>query len=412
MFTESGYPQRPMLMRFGGKGSGSSSSSQPTSTVVQSAQIPAYEQQFSQANQDLANSLASQPFPGYQGRLVAPMTDIQNRALTAVDQSANNWQPALNQENNSLGSAANSINYGFNPLQAAVNPLNAAFNPLNAAFNPLDTAVNHANPAATQAWNQPGVAQSYINPYVQASLQPQLSLMNQQLQQQNNATGLQAAGDNAFGDARTGIQEGLNQQNTDLAQAQLIGQGYNTAYSQGMQGQQANMAGAQNEQAVLGNLAGQYGSLGGQFGNLGGQFGNIAGQYGNLGGQLANVGSQYGNMGQMQQQLALQGAGAMYNAGSQQQQLKQQQYNTAYQQFQNQTNWPYQMLNLRESALSNSPYTVANAMTVPNPSPLTTGLGAFATLAGGAGGLSNAFGNSSGQWAGSPQPYRGGGTVG
>ena len=315
----------------------SSGGSSPTQTVVQQQQIPQYEQQYSQNNLNLAQSLQSNPYPAYQAPLVAGMSGMQNQGLNAVENNVGAYGPALKTANNAL--------------QTAQSPLNTA------AFN--------ANPAATQAWNQPGVAQSYINPYVQSSLMPQLSLMNQQLQQQNNATGLQAAGDNAFGDARTGVQEGVNRQATDLAQQQLIGQGYNTAYAQGMQGQQANMAGAQNEQAVLGNL--------------GGQFGQLAGQYGQLG--------------SLQQGLGLTGAGALYNAGAQQQGLKQQQYNTAYQQFQNQANWPFQMLSVGESALANNPYTVTNTMSAPNPNPLLQGLGTFATLAGGTGGLANAFGS-------------------
>lgn len=307
-----------------------------TSTVIQQQQIPAYEQQYSQHNLDLANSLQSTPFPLYQGGLVAGMQPLQQQGLQAVPKAAWDYTGSVQQ-------AGNTINTGLSPLGSA-------------AFNP--------NPAATQAWNQPGVAQSYINPYVASSLMPQLGLMNQQLQQQNNATGLQAAGDNAFGDARTGVQEGINQQNTALAQAQLIGQGYNTAYAQGMQGQQANMAGAQNEQAVLGNLAGQFGQLGGQFGQLGA----------------------------LNQQLGLTGAGAEYNAGAQEQALKQQQFNTAYQQFQNQQNWPFQMLSVGESALANNPYTVTNTMSVPNPNPLTAGLGAFAGLAGATSGANNSGG--------------------
>ena len=66
--------------------------------------------------------------------------------------------------------------------------------------------------------------------------------------------------------------------------------------------------------------------------------------------------------------------------GQQQQTLGQQELNQAYQQFLNQANWPYQMLNIRESALSNSPYNMVNATTVPQANMAAQGFGA--TLSG------------------------------
>jgi hypothetical protein len=60
--------------------------------------------------------------------------------------------------------------------------------------------------------------------------------------------------------------------------------------------------------------------------------------------------------------------------------LGQQELNQAYQQFLNQANWPYQMLNIRESALSNSPYNMVNATTVPQANMAAQGFGA--TLSG------------------------------
>jgi hypothetical protein len=355
----------------------SGGSSSPSQTVVQSQQIPQYEQDFSQNNLNLANSLQGSPYPNYQGALVAPFTDMQNQGLSAVSGAANAYQPFMSGAGATIAAAGNP------QILGAPNPASALNMPGQVQGPSAQTALN-----AYSGWNQPGVAKGYINPYVQQSLNPQLSVMQQQLQQQQNNIGMQAAGDNAFGDARHGVAQSLAAQNSDLQMANLIGQGYNTAYSQGIG------AHAQDVQNQLSSVAGANSIYGTQEGALQGAFG-LAQQGGQNEQQiLGNLAGQTANLGAMNQQLGLQGANAMFGAGAQQQGLTQQELNTAYQQYQNQVNWPYQMLSVGESALSNNPYTVSNTMSVPNPNPLMSGLGAFASLAGGTGGLQSAFGGT------------------
>jgi hypothetical protein len=94
------------------------------------------------------------------------------------------------------------------------------------------------------------------------------------------------------------------------------------------------------------------------------------------------------------QQQGITGANAVYNAGTQQQTVQQQQLNAAYQQYLNQVNWPYQMLNVQESALSNSPYNIATAVTLPNGNSTAQGFGTLAGAAGLLGSLSGSGSNS------------------
>ena len=296
------------LAVFGGSGSGSSGG---TNTVTQVQQIPQYQQDFSQSNQALAQSLASQPYPQYQGPLVAGQNSLQDQGQQMAVGASTAYQPGMTNAQNVAQSALT----GINPLQ---------YSPTN-----------------------PGAVQSFMDPYVQASLQPQIQNLQQQIagqQQQNNA---QATGDNAFGDARQGVQSALidNYGNQNLTN--LVGQGYNTAYNNAI-----NAMGTQQQAALQEQNVGLNGS-------------NI----------LANQAGQ-------DQTLGLAGANAVYGAGAQQQALTQQQYNSAYQQFQNQAQWPYQMLNIDESALSNSPYSISNSTTVPNGNTTAQGLGAFTSLAG------------------------------
>ena len=114
----------------------------------------------------------------------------------------------------------------------------------------LNAGANYAN----QATN-PNAVQQYMNPYLQASLQPQL----QEIQRQYDLTGMQQQGQataaGAFGGSRGAIMDAENQRNKNMGMNQAIGQGYNNAFQAaqqaqqfgaglGLQGAQAGIAGA------------------------------------------------------------------------------------------------------------------------------------------------------------------------
>jgi len=289
-------------------GGGSAPSAQ---TVTTSQQIPLYEQQFSQQNQALAQSLGSQPYPYYQAPLVAGFTPAQQAGQSQAIDAAGSYQPLMN-----AGVAATGQALSQDPV-ASGDPGNA------------------------------GVVSRYMSPYVQAALQPQIQNLQTQLAQQQNQLGAQATQAGAFGDARQGAQEALNNYYGNQALSGLVSQGYNTAYNNAL-------STAQNQQQM---------GMGEQ--NL-----------------MLQGGSQLGNLAAANQSLGLTGAGAVYNVGAQQQQQQQQALNTAYQQYQNAVQWPYQMLNVQESALSNSPYSMTNQVTLPNANQSAQNLGMFASLAG------------------------------
>jgi len=100
----------------------------------------------------------------------------------------------------------------------------------------------------------PGSVYSYMNPYLNASLAPQLALQQQQfgqLQAQNQGAATQA---NAFGGGRSDVMTALNQQNEMLAQNQLTSNAYNTAFNNAQS--QMNAA---NQAALTGNAQAQTG---------------------------------------------------------------------------------------------------------------------------------------------------------
>jgi hypothetical protein len=188
---------------------------------------------------------------------------------------------------------------------------------------------NYANMATN-----PNSIQAYMNPYIQQSLAPQLSLLNQQQALQAQDINARASGQGAFGGNRATLAQGLNAQNFDLARQQAIGQGYNQAFNQaqqaqqfganlGVQGLQAGMQGAGvGLQGVGTQLAGTgQGMQGAQVG-LQGVSGAQAGYTGatNAANALTNIGTAQNN--------AAMGITGLQN------QLGTQQYNLPYQQLQ------------------------------------------------------------------------------
>jgi hypothetical protein len=259
--------------------------SQNTTTQVQ--QIPAFEQQASQQNQAIAQSIGSQPYPVYQAPLIQGMTPLQSQGQSMAVNAAGSYQPDLQM------------------AEAGLNP---------------------------------NAVSAYMNPYVSQALAPQVQQLQMQLGQQQQGINANATEANAYGDARQGAANALQNLYGNNALSGLLGQGYSTAFQQGQQA-------LQGEQGIAANLAG------------------------------------------LNQSLGLGGAGAVYTAGQQQQQLGQTELNAAYQQYLNQVNWPIQMLNVQESALSNSPYNIATATTLPSANATAQGFGALAGLGGLLGGL-------------------------
>lgn len=165
----------------------------------------------------------------------------------------------------------------------------------------------------------------------------QQSLANQQALNQMGLANLNMAG-------QYGLQQGQFQQQANLAnqQAGLTAQQLAEQSRQFGYGQQMNAA----------QLAAQYGLQGDQLSEQSRQFGANLGMQG-IQQQLAAAG-QLGNLGQLEfnQQAGI--INAMNAAGAQRQGLQQQQYDTAYQDFQRQIQYPYQNLAFMRDMISST----------------------------------------------------------
>jgi hypothetical protein len=220
----------------------------PTQTTVANTNIPEYlrpyaetmlgatQQQLfnTQQNEDGTTQITGvKPYVPYSQNpqdYIASFSPLQNQALNTT---ANLQTPQQYQDASQMAAMS-----GMGALQAGRN-------------------------YAMQATN-PYVTQAYMNPYVQASLQPQL----QEMQRQYDITGTKEMSDatraGAFGGSREALMAAENQRNKNMAMNQAIGQGYNQAFQQAQQAQQfgANLGLQGLGQGA--SAANTLGSLGGQ----------------------------------------------------------------------------------------------------------------------------------------------------
>jgi len=135
-------------------------------------------------------------------------------------------------------------NYLGQGAAAAATPYQAYTGPLTAGASDLQQQAFAGGSEMAMTGYQPGqftgsftpqVAQQYMNPYLQASLDPQLK----ELQRQSDITRVQDAGRltraGAFGGSRQAIMESEGRRNLLDKQQDVLGQGYKTAYDMAQQ---------------------------------------------------------------------------------------------------------------------------------------------------------------------------------
>ncbi len=308
-------------------------------TTSDTSQLPAWYQEYLQGIMGTANSIASQPYPQYNGPLLADFTPAQNQAFGMVGNLPNATSGALNTANTALGNAANV------DVPGAVNPyLTASTSTQNnpsAAANPYMGTTSGYMGAAADAMT-PQNLQNWMSPYTNDVVSGLTNSANQNWNQvimpsiQNEFT---SAGQ--YGSGRN---------------AQILGQAGNQ-FETNLEGQVANAL--QSGYNTAGTLAGQQAGVLGGLANTGlSQANTAAGTAAQEAGILQGAGSLAGTAAQQQgalnlgttnaanttaaqaQQIALQNAAAQQQVGTQQQTQTQNNLNTAYNQFQQQAMWP------------------------------------------------------------------------
>jgi len=152
---------------------------------------------------------------------------------TGTESSLSNW--AGDYVTNMLGKGQA---LSETPYQAYTGPLTAGASGLqNQAFQGVAGLTLPTNMGAftPQSFTAQGTAQQYMNPYIQASLDPQLNEARRQaeISRLGDAARLSKAG--AYGGSRQAIMESELNRNLMQKQADITGIGYNTAYDKAAQ---------------------------------------------------------------------------------------------------------------------------------------------------------------------------------
>jgi hypothetical protein len=215
-----------------------------------------------------------------------------------------------------------------------------------------------------QQAQDPNAVMNYMNPYLQASLNPQLA----EIQRQYDITGQGQQGaatkSGAFGGSRDALMAAENQRNKNTAMNQVIGQGYNQAFNN-----------AQQQMATAAQLGMQGAGMGMQGAGIGLQgIGAQQAGYGQLGqaaSSLAGIGGQ--------ELAAQQGIiGTQNQIGAQQQANKQQIINQAMQDYANAQQYPIMQLGTMSNMLRGLPMQAQTTQQYQaQANPITQGIGAL-----------------------------------
>lgn len=162
-------------------------------------------------------------------------------AVTAPVSSPGGVMPTTNESNLSSWAGPGIADYITRGTAIARQPYEAYTGPLTAGSSPLqqqafNTAGDIKVPTASMGAYTPGTfdaaaAQKYMNPYLQASLDPQLAEARRQSQITQMGNAAQATKAGAFGGSRGALMNTETQRNLGTNLANITGQGYNTAYN-------------------------------------------------------------------------------------------------------------------------------------------------------------------------------------
>ena len=336
-------------------------------------------------------ALANAPMPVYTGQLTAGPSDLQNQQFAGLQALASTGAPPVQFTN------AYNAPSAYDPLQASTQSFtNSSVPPLPTLANPSQTSLvsqaasgqpfsQATGSSALPATGNQSIASQYMNPYLQSSLAPQLDALTYQAQQDQQSMLGNLTKQGGFGGSRQAVAQGVAQGNLLTNQAGLIGQGYNTAYTNAMnqfnadqarqlQAQQANIGQQQfgATQAMTGaEQAANYGQQAQAANIQQQQFANqqamTAAQQNATFDQAAQQNQQSANMASAN--FGLSSLNALGAAGNTQQSLAQAADTAALNQYNQQQQYPYAQLQFQQSLLSNLP--IATQSVVPNTSTLS-----------------------------------------
>ena len=217
---------------------------------------------------ETGENLASEPYNPYPGPRLAGFNDTQQQAFDQVGQYSQSAQPYLG----IAGQLAGQSTVGANELVG-----------------------------------------DYMNPFLQAAIDPAAQEMTRSYLSEQNRIGAQAGSNNAFGGSRQALLEGGTQRNYMEGIGDLYAGGLAGGYDRGMEAALADQR------------------------------------------RRLDASDQFGELGRSVQTAGFEGADAMARVGGLQQLFNQTQLDTAYGDFQRQEEHPYSQLSFMRSLISGAP---------------------------------------------------------
>jgi hypothetical protein len=208
-----------------------------TGTKDTTTTLPGYLSNAAQANVANAGAVTSQPFTPYTRQMTAPMTADQNSATGLLRAVAGTSDPYTAQAAGAYGNLISA------PAQSISAP---------SLLGPKQN-VNTAT------------IQDYMNPYLQASLDPTLQAIARQGEAARKTIDASATMSGAFGDARQGVESANQMRDENTLVGNTVGQAYNNAFNTaaGLRSQDiANAINTQNANAGYNEQALQRGATG------------------------------------------------------------------------------------------------------------------------------------------------------
>ena len=320
-----------------------------------------------------AQALSQSPYQTYQGPLTAGQSNLQTTAFQGLGSLT--VPSSIGDAATTAGNLATQAgNLSYQPT-AFTNQYTApgAYSPTTSAFD------------ATQA-------QAYMNPYLQASLNPQLDEARRQSQitQTQNAGKMTQAG--AFGGGRQAIMDAETQRSLGSNLANITGQGYNTAYGNAMSQFNADQQ-RKMQEAQFGSGQGMANAqLGAQYGSEAQRAAEQSKQYGaGYGLQGLQTGLQaaqaQGSLGNMQNQAQLGNINAQLAGGAQERGITSEGVAADLAEFNQQRQYPYQQVQFQRDMISGLP-----TGSVQNTPGQMSGIGSLLSVLGGGTAAASALG--------------------
>jgi len=359
-----------------------------TTYGTQTTNVPTWLSDYTQGVIARGNAVAAEPYQPYQGPRIANFTGDQQSAFDLARSNAGRYTPVLNRGISQVGA-----NAGQGALTSAQGLAGAAQGVTQGALGmSLQGAAQPYMDQAGKTFTGQNVA-DYMNPYTENVINRAGTLAGQQWKEkilpglediftrngQYGSTAHQQQADIGARDLATNLQE--------QSQAALS-QGYTQAGSMFGADQQRQGALAQ----LAGQLAGQQQSNTLQGGQQMGALSQILGQLGATQGDLAlRGGTALADMARQGQSMGAADVASLDAVGNSQQQLNQRNLDLAYQDYQNQLNYPRQQVDwlsnlIRGIPNSAIPTSAATTSTGPasayQPSPLATVASLLAGLKG------------------------------